>query len=98
MFYHRQAWRYAGTGIRYLRSLILDCPEGYIMLKAHEKIYSENGKRLILVADDEWINREILGTMLQDEYEIIYAENGQEALDQIELSRRSICSQATSAE
>ncbi|MBQ7153845.1 MAG: EAL domain-containing protein [Clostridia bacterium] len=53
------------------------------MLKAHEKIYSENGKRLILVADDEWINREILGTMLQDEYEIIYAENGQEALDQI---------------
>ena len=31
------------------------------MLKSHEKFHSANGKRLILVADDERINRESRG-------------------------------------
>ena len=31
------------------------------MLKSHEKFHSANGKRLILVADDELINRELPG-------------------------------------
>ena len=52
------------------------------MLKSHEKFHSSNGKRLILVADDEFINREILGIQLEADYEVIFAENGQEALDQ----------------
>lgn len=38
-------------------------------------------KRRVLVVDDEMINREILGNMLQSEYEVFYAENGQKALD-----------------
>ena len=37
--------------------------------------------RRILVVDDEMINREILGNMLCDGYEVSYASNGQEALD-----------------
>ncbi len=36
------------------------------MLKSHEKFHSANGKRQILIADDELLNREILGNMLQD--------------------------------
>ena len=51
------------------------------MLKSHERFHSKNGKRLLLVADDEYINREILRNILQDEYELIFAENGQEVLD-----------------
>ena len=38
-------------------------------------------KRNVLVVDDEMINREILGNMLQSGYEVVYAENGQKALD-----------------
>ena len=38
-------------------------------------------KRRVLVVEDEMINRELLGNMLQSEYEVIFAENGKEALD-----------------
>ncbi|MCR5650207.1 MAG: EAL domain-containing protein [Lachnospiraceae bacterium] len=40
-------------------------------------------KRKVLVVDDESINREILGNMLQDGYDVAYAQNGQEALDKL---------------
>ena len=53
------------------------------MLKSHEKFHSANGKRLILIADDEMINREILGQILCDEYEIMYAEDGEDTLAKI---------------
>ncbi len=53
------------------------------MLKSHEKFYSVNGKRLVLVVDDEMINREILGHILKADYEVIYAENGKKALQMI---------------
>lgn len=39
------------------------------------------GKRTILVVEDELINRELLGLMLQDLYQIIFAENGTQAMD-----------------
>ena len=42
-----------------------------------------DGKRLVLVVDDEPINREMLGFMLQEQYRVIYAENGQQALERI---------------
>ena len=38
-------------------------------------------RRPVLVVDDEFINREMLGNMLADDYDVIYAENGKEALD-----------------
>ncbi|MBQ6371348.1 MAG: EAL domain-containing protein, partial [Firmicutes bacterium] len=54
------------------------------MLKSHEKFYSTNGKRMILIVDDEQINRMQLGKMLEAEYEVLYAANGREALEIID--------------
>ena len=51
------------------------------MLKSHEKFHSANGRRLILVADDEMINREILGHLLSSEYEVLFASDGRETLE-----------------
>lgn len=42
---------------------------------------NRGAKRSVLIVDDELINREILGNMLIGEYEVVYAENGKEALD-----------------
>lgn len=53
------------------------------MLKSHEKFHSANGKRTILIADDEMINREMLAMMLKDDYELIFACDGAETLDMI---------------
>lgn len=53
------------------------------MPKSHLKVHSSNGKRMILIADDEAVNRFILGNILEDEYEILYADDGIEALDKI---------------
>ena len=51
------------------------------MLKSHERFYSEHGKRLVLIVDDEAVNREMLGMILEDEYEILAAGDGAEALE-----------------
>ena len=40
-------------------------------------------ERTILIVDDEAINREILGNIIQSEYKVIYAENGKDALEKI---------------
>jgi EAL domain-containing protein (putative c-di-GMP-specific phosphodiesterase class I)/CheY-like chemotaxis protein len=40
-------------------------------------------ERTILIVDDEAINREILGNIIQSEYKVIYADNGKEALEKI---------------
>lgn len=47
--------------------------------------YKEIGgyKRSVLIVDDEMINREILGGILGTLYEVVFAENGQEALDKL---------------
>ncbi|MBQ3379013.1 MAG: EAL domain-containing protein [Clostridia bacterium] len=52
------------------------------MLKSHERFHYANGKRLILVVDDEIINRELLREILESDYEIIYAEDGEQAMKQ----------------
>ena len=38
----------------------------------------------VLVVDDQEINRDVLGAILDDDYEVLYAENGREALDLME--------------
>ena len=40
--------------------------------------------QLVLVVDDQELNRDALGVILEDDYEVIFAENGQEALEAIE--------------
>ena len=53
------------------------------MLKSHVKFHSVEGKRLILIADDEPVNRELLGHITQDDYDALFAENGRQAMDLI---------------
>jgi len=40
-----------------------------------------SGRRLVLIVDDQEINRELLGMILEDTYDLIFAENGQQALE-----------------
>lgn len=47
-------------------------------------------KRTVLVVDDEIINRELLGAILKQEYEVLYAANGREALDIINKNHDKI--------
>ena len=46
--------------------------------------------RKVLVVDDQEINRDALGIILEDDYEVLYAENGQEALDVMYANRTSL--------
>ncbi|MBR2760611.1 MAG: EAL domain-containing protein [Solobacterium sp.] len=48
------------------------------------------GKREILIAEDEEINREILYEILKDDYKILFAENGREAYDRILDQRETL--------
>ena len=50
------------------------------MPENHLKFHSANGKRRILVVEDEVINLQILTMMLEDSYEILSAATGGEAL------------------
>ena len=40
-----------------------------------------NRRHTVLVVDDHEINRDALGAILEDDYDVLYAENGKEALD-----------------
>ena len=42
-----------------------------------------NKPQLVLIVDDQEINRDVLGMILEDDYEIIYACNGREALEKM---------------
>ena len=54
------------------------------MSENHLDFRSENGKRKILVVEDEAINRDLLELILQDDYDIIFAQTGEEALEHIQ--------------
>ena len=45
-----------------------------------EKFRAGNNRRRILIVDDESINRDILGMTLEEDYELLYAGDGQQAL------------------
>ena len=46
--------------------------------------------RKILIVDDEYVEREMLGNMLDDMYEVAYAENGAEAAEFIRLEKNTL--------
>lgn len=50
-------------------------------MKTILRMEKETRKRKLLIVEDEIINRMMLGRMLSDEYDVLYAENGQKALD-----------------
>lgn len=52
--------------------------------------YDEDFRRIVLVVDDEVVNREMLGMILSTEYEVIYAGNGREALEQVKIHREML--------
>ena len=47
-------------------------------------------QRRVLVVDDELFNREVLGTFIGEEYEVLYAENGRQALGMIRRNRETL--------
>ena len=54
-----------------------------IMPETHLKFHSANGKRQLLVVEDEMINRQLLDMILSDAYEVVFAESGAEALEKL---------------
>ena len=50
------------------------------MPEKHLKFFTANGKRTLLVIEDEQINREILGFLLGEVYNVVFAETGAQAL------------------
>lgn len=50
----------------------------------------EDGKRQILIADDEFVNRELLGNILSDEYVVLMAEDGEEAYELIRQNCKTL--------
>lgn len=47
----------------------------------------------ILIVDDAYINRELLKEILRDDYDVLEAENGKEALEVIERKKKEISMQ-----
>ena len=47
-------------------------------------------RRTVMVVDDEVVNRMLLGDILSSEYKVIYAENGRQALEQMQAHRQTL--------
>ena len=60
------------------------------MPQIEENFNPESKKRLVLVVDDEMINREILGQILSEEYEVLFAEDGKKGLAAIRDHRSEL--------
>ena len=60
------------------------------MAETHESIRFLNEKRRVLVVEDELINREMLGMILKDSYEVVFAEDGAEALETLKAQKELI--------
>ena len=46
-------------------------------------LYDGNRKRLVLIVEDEYVNRELLKAYLENDYELLFAETGEEALETV---------------
>lgn len=57
------------------------------MVTGNARFHSINGKRRILIVDDEQVNRELLGFIAASDYDVLYASNGEDAL---EIMRREV--------
>ena len=60
------------------------------MLRGNERFRSTGSKRQILIAEDELINREILGEMLKGDYDILFACDGAETLEKMRENRDTL--------
>ena len=66
-----------------------DYERRYLMTNPVARLF-EDGKRTILIADDEYINREILSGMLRDDYDILTAEDGEQAYEIIKNRSKTL--------
>ena len=60
------------------------------MLKSHEKFHSANGKRQVLIVDDEFVNQQVLGKMIGDDFDFLYASDGISALKVIDENKHTL--------
>lgn len=60
------------------------------MIIHNENFHTAGVKRQILVVDDDVVNREILGEILKQNYSVLYAENGQQALEIIRENQETL--------
>ena len=60
------------------------------MPETHLKFHSVNGKRRILIVEDELINQELLRIMLSETYDVMFAATGTEALKIIESEHQTL--------
>ena len=47
-------------------------------------------RRLVLIVDDEQVNRRMLGRIIEKDYDVIYAENGREAVELIKNRHKTL--------
>ena len=47
-------------------------------------------RHLVLVVEDQEINRDVLGMILEDDYDVIYAENGAEGMEAIRKNQEEV--------
>lgn len=52
--------------------------------------YDPGFRRTVMVVDDEEVNREMLGSILESDYEVLFAEDGRDALYQIGLHKERL--------
>ena len=64
--------------------------DAFFMQNNQAKFYSASGKHLILVVDDELINRELMKLILEDEYDVITAPDGDTAYEIIKDRRDTL--------
>ena len=60
------------------------------MLKSHVKFHSTAGKRLVLIVDDEQVNRELLGFIVSSDFDVLYAASGEEAIQVLKENAQHI--------
>ena len=52
--------------------------------------YSAGIKRKVIVVDDEYVNRQMLGFIISQKYDVMYAENGRDALEKIKTVKTEL--------
>lgn len=60
------------------------------MPEKHLKFHSDNGKRKVLVVEDETLNSNILQMTLQDDYDLLFADCGAQALELIKAHHETL--------
>ncbi len=61
-----------------------------MMLTDARKFHSVNGRRRILIVDDEQVNRELLGFIAERNYDVLYASDGESALEVMRREARTL--------